>query len=118
MDKVITCLYTGSDGESHFEDIKIPLKDFKGLFECSDLIAAAGVIFQESTTAREHVWHCAPRRQYVITLAGEIEVEVGDGTKRVFGAGDVLLAEDATGRGHITRPNRKMHHSAILIPLT
>ena len=48
-------------------------------------------------------WHCAPRRQYTITLSGVAEVEVSDGTKRQVGAGDVLLAEDLTGEGHITR---------------
>ena len=44
-----------------------------------------------------------PRRQYTITLSGIAEVEVSDGTKRQVGAGDVLLAEDMTGEGHITR---------------
>jgi uncharacterized cupin superfamily protein len=36
-------------------------------------------------------------------LSGEMEVEIGDGSKRRFKAGDVLLAEDTTGQGHITR---------------
>ena len=117
MDKIITRLYSGSDGESHFEAMKIPLKDFEGLFECSDLIPAKGVIFQEASNNKDHGWHNAPQKQYVITLTGQIEIEVGDGSKRVFSAGDILLAEDSTGRGHITRPNRTMHHSAIVIPL-
>jgi hypothetical protein len=30
-------------------------------------------------------------------------VEVSDGEKRVFGPGSVLLVEDTTGKGHITR---------------
>jgi uncharacterized cupin superfamily protein len=48
-------------------------------------------------------WHNAPRRQYVIMLSGQMEIQVGDGTVKRFGAGDVLLAEDLTGRGHTTR---------------
>ena len=45
----------------------------------------------------------SPRRQYTITLSGAAEIEVGDGTKQQVGPGDVLLAEDLTGKGHITR---------------
>ena len=48
-------------------------------------------------------WHCAPRRQYSISLSGQAEIEVGDGTIARVGPGDVVLAEDLTGQGHITR---------------
>jgi uncharacterized cupin superfamily protein len=41
-------------------------------------------------------------REYVITLDGQAEIEVGSGEKRRFGKGDVLLAEDITGKGHQT----------------
>ena len=58
----------------------------------------------------------APRRQFVIHLAGAAEIEVGDGTRRTFGAGEVLLADDTTGQGHISRevegPRRQ-----IFVPL-
>lgn len=36
-------------------------------------------------------------------LEGGLELEIGDGTRRSFGAGDILLAEDTTGQGHISR---------------
>ena len=39
----------------------------------------------------------------MVNLEGDVEIEVGDGTKRVLRAGDVLLAEDTTGQGHISR---------------
>jgi hypothetical protein len=32
-----------------------------------------------------------------------MEVSVQDGTTRVFSPGDVLLAEDMTGQGHLTK---------------
>ena len=48
-------------------------------------------------------WHCAPRRQYSISLTGTTEIEVGDGTVARLGPGDVVLAEDLTGQGHVTR---------------
>jgi quercetin dioxygenase-like cupin family protein len=48
-------------------------------------------------------WHPAPRRQFVIVSAGEIEITVSDGETRRFGPGGVFLAEDTTGKGHQTR---------------
>jgi quercetin dioxygenase-like cupin family protein len=48
-------------------------------------------------------WHNAPRRQFVVLLEGKEEIEIGDGTKRQFGPGDILLVEDTTGRGHKVR---------------
>jgi uncharacterized cupin superfamily protein len=36
-------------------------------------------------------------------LEGEFEVSASDGETRRFGAGSVLLVEDTTGKGHMTR---------------
>jgi hypothetical protein len=36
-------------------------------------------------------------------LEGVLEVEVGDGSKSRFGPGDSFIADDLTGRGHLTR---------------
>ena len=51
------------------------------------------------------VWdfHVAPRRQFALHVIGRTEIEVGSGEKRTFGPGDVLLADDPTGQGHISR---------------
>jgi quercetin dioxygenase-like cupin family protein len=99
------------------EDMKIPLQDYEGLFQLSELMAAKGIVFQASSGVEEHGWHNAPRRQFVITLAGRIEIEVGDGTRRSFGPGDLLLAEDLTGRGHVTRSEKNALHRAVLVTL-
>jgi len=47
--------------------------------------------------------HNAPRRQWVVMLRGIIEVEVTDGSRRTFGPGDLIRAEDTDGTGHVTR---------------
>jgi hypothetical protein len=62
-----------------------------------------GIIFRRAPTTHLSDFHPAPRRQYVITLSGQVEIEIGDGTVKRFGPGDVMLAEDTTGHGHITR---------------
>ena len=97
---LITRLYTGADSESHFEDVEILLEDAGDIGRLSERLPATGIIFRENDPDYDYDWHPAPRRQYILMMTGEIEIEVGDGTKRRFKAGDVLLAEDTTGRGH------------------
>lgn len=99
----ITRLYTGRDNESHFEDIALALADRGPIGRLSEAIAAAGIIFRETGSDYDYGWHTAPRRQFVIMLEGEVDIQVGDGTVRRFGPGDILLAEDTTGRGHCSR---------------
>jgi hypothetical protein len=99
----IVRVYTGADNKSHFEDIEVPLKNGGKVGSLSDLIKATGVIFRETGGDYNFDFHNAPRRQYVVNLEGEVEIEVGDGTKRILRTGDVMLAEDTTGQGHISR---------------
>ncbi len=47
-------------------------------------------------------WHPAPRKQFVMVLNGVMEVEAGDGQRRKFVAGSVLLVSDTQGHGHRT----------------
>ena len=96
-------VYSGDDGESHFEDVEISLADRGRIGRISALQGATGVVFRETDGDYHLDFHTAPRRQYVINLDSAIELEVGDGTKRVLAPGDILLAEDTTGRGHISR---------------
>ena len=106
MPNFVRC-YTGDDGKSHLEDLNPPFASFvdtEGAYgEGTPMEAASGVTIRIAQPGYLLEWHCAPRRQYTITLSGEAEVEVGDGSKRRVKAGDVLLAEDLTGEGHITR---------------
>ena len=97
-------VYTGSDGESHFEDLEIELSDLGAIGAMSKALPAKSILFRETGADYDLDFHNAPRRQYVIMLSGgRVELEIGSGEKRVLGPGDVLLAEDTTGRGHISR---------------
>jgi len=113
----ITRIYTGEDQRSHFEDLEIPMKDVgKGSF-LSDLVKVSGLIFRETDGSYNLDFHNAPRRQYVVNLEGEVEIEVGDGSKRIFGAGEIFLAEDTTGQGHISRAVGGRPRKSLFIPL-
>jgi quercetin dioxygenase-like cupin family protein len=91
-------LYTGEDGETHIEAL-----DLAAHPELTTLQNAKGVVFRTTQPGHFSDWHNAPRRQFVITLEGEVEIGLGDGSVHRFGAGHVTLAEDLTGKGHTTR---------------
>jgi len=111
----LTRLYTGSDGESHFEDVDIPLDNVKGAQRMSEIKKATGIIFRETSGEYDLDFHNAPRRQFIINLEGQVELFVGDGTSRVFGPGDILLVEDTTGRGHASRAVNNQPRKSIFV---
>lgn len=113
----VTRLYTGQDGESHFEDIDIALSDAGPIGALSERVPASGVIFRYTDEEYDFDWHNAPCRQFVVMLDGAVEIEVGDGSRRIFRGGDILLAEDVTGRGHVSRAVDGLPRRSLFIPL-
>lgn len=93
-------IYTGEDGQSHFETVQLEMKELKAGKWGTDLISNEGVEFEETASGGTFEWHNAPRRQYVITLSGQLEFECRGGEKQIIKPGDILLAEDARGGGH------------------
>lgn len=110
-------IYTGDDGESHFEDVDFDLKEGEFAGRYSDPMKAKAVIFRETDGDYALDYHTAPRRQFVINLRGSVEIETGLGEKRLLGPGDILLAEDTEGRGHISRAVDGGTRESIFIPL-
>ena len=106
-------LYTGDDGQSHIEEL-----DLASHPELTTMQATTGIQFRTTEPGRFSEWHNAPRRQYVITLSGEMEIGLADGTLHSFGQGDVLLAEDLTGQGHTTRAVGDETRVSATIPLS
>ena len=115
---LITRVYTGSDGKSHFEDVEIELLDQGPMGSISSLWSAKGVLFRKVSGDYDLDFHNAPRRQFVVNLTGAVEIEVGDGTKRQLGAGSILLAEDTKGQGHISRSINGEPRECLFIPLS
>lgn len=96
-------VYTGPDGQSHFEDIDVDLRDLGAVGRISATWPASGVQFREVDGDYQLDYHVAPRRQLVVNLTGSVELEVGSGEVRRLGPGSIILAEDTTGQGHISR---------------
>jgi quercetin dioxygenase-like cupin family protein len=93
-------LYTGDDGESHFEEGTLELPRLEGTAPRSRSWHATEVSFEESPAGSSLDWHRAPVRQYVITLSGTLEFETRLGETFTLAPGTVLLAEDTEGGGH------------------
>ncbi len=92
-------IYTGNDGQTHFEDLHIPADEIQNIA----IQPGANIVFRRFPADHFSDWHTAPRRQYIFILSGQMEIGIGDGTTRRFGPGDVVLADDLTGQGHTTR---------------
>jgi hypothetical protein len=102
-------LYVGDDGQTHFEDVTLAPADPTaeaggGRGARSAPICVSELVFRhvidEGAPAAAHP---APRRQFVVQLAGEVDVEASDGEVRRLGPGAVVLVEDTEGPGHVTR---------------
>lgn len=116
---MVSRIYTGVDGKTHAEEYEVPLSPRPGRphVELGDVIPVESIQFRRTSSDYYVDWHNAPRPQYVITLSGESEVEVEDGTKVRLHPGHILLAEDLTGKGHISRAVGNEARLSIAIPV-
>lgn len=89
-------LYSGSDGESHIEEIGTEdLKDLK-------VEGTLGFSIQDRSPGHFLDFHPAPFRRWQVGLVGRTTIGLSDGTVQTFHPGDVRLIEDTTGKGHTT----------------
>src|SRR5215813_5298964 len=92
----IVRVYTGADGESHFEDLTP-----EQFAQIVNNVGEGPITLNRRPSPSFSDYHQAPRRQYVVNLSGVAEFETADGSTRRLFPGDVLVAEDLTGHGHI-----------------
>ncbi len=110
-------LYTDADGQSHFRDIEVEWVETRNASKLSQRLPATGIIFRETSGDYDLDWHPAPRRQYIINLDACVQITASDGEARVIGAGEVILVEDVTGKGHLSKSiGGKLRHS-IFVPI-
>jgi hypothetical protein len=113
----IVRVYADEAGTSHFGDLDVELVDRGPIGRLSSPLPTTDVVFRENDPDYDYDWHVAPRRQLVVLLDGEIEIEVGDGERRSFRGGDVLLVEDTSGAGHRTRNVTRAPRRSLFVAL-
>ena len=110
-------LYVDQQGESHFQDVDVQYVESSRAGRLSARLPATGIIFREVQPDYDLDWHPAPRRQYIINLDAGVRITASDGESRVIGAGEVILVEDTTGKGHTTRVHGNQPCMTATIPL-
>ena len=115
----VTRLFTGPDNKTHAEEITVPLplKPANGSSERSQLMSFKDAQWVRTSTSYDLDWHPAPRRQYVVTVSGESEVVIGDGTRIRLYPGKVMLVEDTTGQGHISKAIGDKDRISLFLPV-
>ena len=108
----IVRVYTGSDGESHFENLTPDQ-----FAEVANNVGPGDVTLGRRESPSFSDYHNAPRRQYVVNMNGIAEFEVADGTVVRLFPGDVLIAEDLTGHGHIARSIGDEFRVSLAVPM-
>ena len=113
----VTRIYSDENGDSHFEDIFIPMNNAGDIGALSESQPVKGIIFREVEPGYDYDFHNAPQKQYIILLDGSVEIETSLGEIRKFNAGEILLVEDTTGKGHRTRNLNAEKRRSVFISL-
>jgi len=102
-------LYAKSDGTSCFEDkdteldVGFAAPPAEPLYTAKFSPATEAFWLGVVPTWKGDVPHPAPRRMAFVTVRGEYQITASNGATRRFPLGSVLLIENTTGVGHITK---------------
>jgi hypothetical protein len=96
-----TRLYTGPDGQSHIDQVPIPLHD--GPPEESAAQKTSDAYLVRAAPGMFESWHNADKKRYIVVIRGEAEVVTTGGEKARIVPGQIYMAEDLTGKGHTFR---------------
>lgn len=98
-------IYTDENDCSHFEEVKVSLSSTNYAppapnLNTSTIEDAHKYVFLDLPVGWFGDWHPTPVRQWIAVMSGECEIETGDGEKKILKAGDLLLLDDTSGKGH------------------
>jgi hypothetical protein len=101
-------IFADKEGCSHFETKTIDLeaKNYAPpapSLNTSIMASADNSVFLELPIGWYGDWHPTPVRQWLVLMSGMCELEAGDGEKVTRKAGDVVMLDDLTGKGHQTK---------------
>ena len=104
MIKIIR-LYSDKNGTSHFQIKRVPTGNkiipILNIFT-TNVFPADGYIISTFNNHFFWDWHIPPQGgQYLdVILKGRERIDASDGTSKILNAGDILLLEDNSGKGH------------------
>jgi len=115
-------IYSDTQGESHFGMVTVEQHLAQAAppaapFYVSEDKPASKYRFYTFEPGWVGELHPCPTRQFLALLSGEVEMETTDGTVRRFGPGNLVLLEDTSGRGHVTRNIGKGYAMYLVVPV-
>jgi hypothetical protein len=111
-------LFSDSAGVSHFKEGRMTFSPARaGGPLALPLPNTEGATFLRLKSGAVEDWHKAPRRWFLIAVQGVSEVTASDGQVRRLTPGMIMLMDDTTGKGHITRAIGPEDHVAIVVPV-
>jgi hypothetical protein len=104
----------GADDRSYFRDFATLFAAPGKWSEMTPLIGFRFIAMAEDTFID---WHPEIVNNLVIVMSGALELEVGggDGAVEIFRQGDICLAEDRTGEGHIDRMHGTVQVAVLIV---
>jgi len=115
-------IYADAQGGSHFDSVTVEQSLASGAppaapFYVSGDKPASKYRFYSFQPGWIGDWHPCPARQFLALLSGAVEMETTDGTVRRFKPGDLVLLEDTSGKGHVTRNTGDGYSVFLVVPV-
>lgn len=115
-------IYADAQGGSHVESVTVEQNLASGAppaapFYVSRDNPASEYRFYTFQPGWVGEWHTCPARQFLALMSGAVEVTTSDGTVLRLGPGDLVLLEDTTGRGHVTKNICDGYTTFLVVPV-
>ncbi len=115
-------IYADAQGGSHFDSVTVEQRLASGAppaapFYVSGNEPASMYRFYSFQPGWIGDWHPCPARQFLALMSGAVEMETTDGTVRKLGPGDLVLLEDTSGKGHVTRNIGDGYSTFLVVPV-
>ena len=115
-------IFNLSTGESSYKEVTPEFSDATFVRNAQqvalkDFGDAKNLKFCRLPKGWEGGWHNSPVKQFVIGLGGSIKMTCSDNSCITVSAGDVVMLEDLTGKGHYTEVTSTEDWHGVLVEL-
>jgi hypothetical protein len=104
-------LYTDADGYARFREDPLPFPEGTPAVRLSGRYPAKSVQFRHSPVGFASEFHCTAQPQWTFILAGQMEIILRDGSRRLFCAGEGFYSNDLLPENEAFHPQIHGHKS-------
>ena len=107
-------LFTDTDGRARFREVEIALPEGSPSSMLSELMPSGGLQLRHSPVGFRSSFHVTTTPQWVFILRGSMQINLQDGSARVFNPGDHFYSDDTLPAGAAFDPTLHGHWSRQL----